>query len=159
MSFDDWLLALHVLSAFALVGAMVLFWVMIVALRRNPLPESVASAARLSPIGRAVIGVGVAGTLIFGIWLAIALDGVKLWNGWVIAALILWALGTETGRRSGTEYDPAFARAKELVAAGKTEADPELTQLVQTSRGLMLHSVSSLIILLILIDMIWKPGA
>src|SRR6476646_9955446 len=106
MSFDDWLLALHVLSAFALVGAMVLFWVMIVALRRNPLPESVASAARLSPVGRAVIGVGVAGTLIFGIWLAIALDGVKLWNGWVIAALILWALGTETGRRSGVEYEP-----------------------------------------------------
>src|SRR5436190_23190791 len=98
MSFDDWLLALHVLSAFALVGAMVLFWVMIVALRRNPLPESVASAARMRPLGQAVIGVGVLGTLILGIWLSIALDNVQLWDGWVIAALILWALGTETGR-------------------------------------------------------------
>jgi hypothetical protein len=32
VTFDDWILALHVLSAFAMVGAIVLFWILIVAI-------------------------------------------------------------------------------------------------------------------------------
>ena len=39
VSFDDWLLALHVLSAFALVAGIVFFWVMIVAVRGTDTPE------------------------------------------------------------------------------------------------------------------------
>ena len=35
MSFDEWILALHVLSAFAYVAGLVLFWVLIVAVRRD----------------------------------------------------------------------------------------------------------------------------
>jgi hypothetical protein len=159
MTFDDWLLALHVLSAFALVAAMVLFWVVVIVARRNPLPETVAIAGRLVPVGNIAVAVGLIGTIVFGIWLAIALDEVKVWDGWVIAAIVLWAIGAETGRRAGVEYEAATKRATELVAAGATEPDPELTRLTKTSRGLLLHSVSSLMILLILIDMIWKPGA
>jgi uncharacterized membrane protein len=33
VSFDEWALALHVLSAFAYVGGIVLFWVLIMAVR------------------------------------------------------------------------------------------------------------------------------
>ncbi len=159
MGFDEWLLALHVLAAFALTAAMVLFWVMIVTMRRSPTPEAVATTARMSPIGTSVVAVGTLGTVILGVWLAIALDEVKVWDAWVIAAIVLWAIGTETGRRGGKEYQAAAARAEELTAAGTTGPDPELTRLVQTSRGLMLHTVSSLAVVLILIDMIWKPGA
>ncbi len=74
--------------------------------------------------------VGSLGTIIFGVWLAISLDGVAVWSGWVIAAIILWAVGTETGRRGGTYlHAPSIDRAKELVASGSTGPDAKLAEL------------------------------
>jgi hypothetical protein len=159
MELNDWLLALHLLSAFALVGAMIVFWVGIVVIRRTDLPEQVVAAGRLFPVATVAVTLGSLGTIIFGIWLAISLDGVAVWSGWVIAAIILWAVGIETGRRGGTYFSAAIDRATESVAAGNTAPDGELAEVGRTPHGLMLHSVSSLVILLILVDMIWKPGA
>ena len=135
-NFDDWLLALHLLSAFALVGAIIVFWVAIVAIRRTDLPEQVvAAAARLMPVANIVVVVGSLGVIIFGVWLAIALDGIEVWNGWVIAAIILWAVASETGRRADPEFAPCVERAKELVAAGQTGPDAQLGELARTQRG------------------------
>ena len=159
MELNDWVLALHLLSAFALVAAMIVFWVGIVVIRRTDLPEQVVAAGRLFPVAMVAVTVGSLGTIIFGIWLAISLDGVAVWSGWVIAAIILWAVGTETGRRGGTYFSAATDRATESVAVGNTAPDVELAELGRTPHGLMLHAVSSLVILLILVDMIWKPGA
>jgi hypothetical protein len=159
VSLDDWILALHVLSAFALAGALVLFWILVYALRRTDLPEETAGINRVSQIGVIAIGIGSAGTLLFGIWLAISLDAYQVWDGWVIAAIVLWAIGGETGRRAGVEYQRAGDRARELVTAGQTGPSGELAALNRTSTGLLLHAVSSLAIALILVDMIWKPGA
>ena len=50
-------------------------------------------------------------------------------------------------------------RDKHLRSTGVTAGDPELLALNRTSRGLRLHTAASLFVLLILIDMIWKPGA
>ena len=47
VSFDDWMLALHVLSAFAMVAGMTLFWVLIVAGRRTDTP---ADILRMGPL-------------------------------------------------------------------------------------------------------------
>jgi hypothetical protein len=159
MELNDWVLALHLLSAFALVGAMIVFWVGIVVIRRTDLPEQVVAAGRLFPVATVAVTVGSLGTIIFGVWLAISLDGVAVWSGWVIAAILLWAFGTETGRRSGPIYALSIDRAKELVASGSTGPDAKLAELGRSQQGLMLHTVASLAILLILVDMIWKPGA
>ena len=159
MALNDWLLALHLLSAFALAAALVLFWVVIVVVRRTDLPEQVASAARLLAVGNIAVIAGSLGVVVFGVWLAIALDGVKVWDGWVIAAIVLWAIATETGRRADPEFVPYVERARELVAAGQTGADPELAELARTSRGLLLHAIATVATVLILVDMIWKPGA
>jgi uncharacterized membrane protein len=159
MELNDWLLALHLLSAFALIGAIIVFSVAIVAIRRTDLPEQVVAAARLLPLANVVVVVGSLGVIIFGVWLAIALDGIEVWNGWVIAAIILWAVASETGRRSDPEFEPCVERAKELVAAGQTGPDAQLRELARTQRGLLLHFVATVAALLILIDMIWKPGA
>ena len=109
--------------------------------------------------GNVIVVVGSLGVIIFGIWLAIALDGVQVWDGWVIAAIVLWAVATEVGRRAGPEFQPSLDRAKELVASGQTGPDSRLAELARTQRGALLHSLSTLATLLILIDMIWKPGA
>ena len=159
MTLDDWLLALHLLSAFALAAAIVLFWVAILTMRRTDLPEQVVAAARLLPVGGVAVVVGSLGVVIFGIWLAISLDGIEVWNGWVLAAIVLWAVASETGRRGDPAFAPCVARAKELVAAGQTGPDAKLAELARTQRGLLLHTVATVAVLLILVDMIWKPGA
>ena len=159
MGLNDWLIALHLLSAFALAAAIVPFWVVIVVVRRTDLPEQVASAARLLPVGSVTVAAGSIGVIVFGIWLAIALDEVKVWDGWVLAAIVLWAISTEAGRRADPEFDPCVTRANELVAAGQTGPDAELAELARTRTGLLLHAVSTVAVLLILVDMIWKPGA
>jgi hypothetical protein len=156
---NDWLLALHLLAAFAMVAAIVVFWVIVVVARGSDLPETTVNAARLLPVGSLLIAVGSVGTIVFGVWLAIALDGVKVWDGWVIAAIVLWAIGSETGRRAGDEYDQAVDHANELVSAGQTGPDARLRELARTPRGLTLHAVATLATLLILVDMVWKPGA
>ena len=45
MRFDDWLLALHLLSAFALVGAITMFWIGFVVLRSADTPGRVLAIA------------------------------------------------------------------------------------------------------------------
>jgi hypothetical protein len=159
MELNDWLLALHLLSAFSLVAAMIVFWVATVVIRGTDSPEQVVAAGRLFPVATVAVTVGSLGAIIFGVWLAIALDGVAVWSGWVIAAIILWAIGTETGRRGGTFFEACIARAKELVASGQTGPDAKLAELGRSQQGLMLQTVASVAILLILVDMIWKPGA
>jgi hypothetical protein len=159
MEWNDWLLALHVLSAFALAAAIVFFWVVVLALRRAELPAEIASVGRLLPIGSIVVGIGSVGALVFGIWLAISLDGVQVWDGWVIAAIVIWVVAAETGRRSGVAYGEGAKKAAEHVAAGQTGPDAEAQALVRSSRALLLHTVATVSVILILADMIWKPGS
>jgi hypothetical protein len=132
---DDWIRALHILSAFALVGALTVLWFGYLLLRA----EGVASGAlgRLFKFGTTAIAIGMTGTLVFGVWLSISLDGYKPWDGWVIAAFVLWLIAGGTGDR-----------------AGRLSQQPGGVQ-----QALVLQAVSSLAVVLILIDMIWKPGA
>jgi tetraacyldisaccharide-1-P 4'-kinase len=67
MSFDAWMLALHVLSAFAYVAGMVLFWVLIVAVRRTDTPEGTIRMAPVVKVGNAAVGIGAGGTILLGI--------------------------------------------------------------------------------------------
>ncbi len=159
MTFDDWILALHVLSAFALVAAMILFWILIVVMRDVDTATDTLAYGRVATFGNRVVIAGIVGTIIFGVWLAIALDAYQLWDGWVLAGIVLWAAGAGTGARSGAEYMRATTRAKELHEAGQEGQPGELRALNRTSAGLRMHALSSAFVLLALIDMIWKPGA
>jgi hypothetical protein len=159
VSLDDWVLSLHVLSAFAMVGAMTLFWILIVAMRDVDTVEETIAYGRVAKVGNTVVIAGVVGTVVFGVWLAISRDEYQLWDGWIIAAFVLWAIGTETGRRAGVEYTRPLTRADELRAAGREGEPGELRALNRAPTGLVLHGVSSAAVALVLLDMIWKPGA
>jgi uncharacterized membrane protein len=142
VSFYDWLLFLHVLSAFSLVAAMVVFWALILATRpASPLLSQEASGAASRPATVAV-AIGTVGTLVFGIWLAIDHDDYQLWDGWIIAALVLWAVNAWLGGQAGKAFTAAM------------DGSPEPRR-----RGLLFHSASSVAVLLLLIVMIYKPGA
>jgi hypothetical protein len=159
VSFDDWMLALHVLSAVAFVSGMVLFWVLIVAVRRIDTPDETLRLGPLTKVGNAAVGIGLGGTIVLGIWLAFSVGGYDIWDGWIIAALVLWLIAAELGRRTGAAYMEGPTKAQELAAAGQTGPNAELLAVNRTSTGLLMHTLASVVVLLILIDMIWKPGA
>jgi hypothetical protein len=50
-------------------------------------------------------------------------------------------------------------KAQELRAAGETGPNAELLALNRTQSGVVLHALTTIVVLLILADMIWKPGA
>jgi hypothetical protein len=159
VSFNDWLVALHVLAAFAYVAGVVLFWILIVAVRRIDTPEETIRMGPIVNVGNAAVGIGAGGTILLGIWLAFALDGYAIWDGWIIAALILWAIAGAVGQRTGAAYMRGMTKAKELDAAGQRGANAELLALNRTSNGVLMHALASVVVLLILLDMIFKPGA
>ena len=159
MSFDDWVLALHVLSAFAYVAGMILFWVLIVTVWRTDTPEGTMRLEPAVKVGNAAVGIGAGGTIILGIWLAFSVGGYDIWDGWIIAAIVLWLIAAELGRRTGAAYMQGLTKAQELQAAGQTGPSSELLALNRTSNGVLFHALASVAVLLILIIMIWKPGA
>jgi hypothetical protein len=159
VSFDDWILALHVLSAFAYVAGLVLFWILIVAVRRTDLPDGTIRMEPVVKVGNASVGIGAGGTILLGIWLAFSVGGYNIWDGWIIAALILWFIAAALGRRTGQAYMEGMNKAQELRAAGTTGPNQELLALNRTQSGVVLHALTTIVVLLILADMIWKPGA
>ena len=101
MELNDWILALHLLSAFALVGAMTLFSILIVALWRCDSPSQVAALMRPAQVGNVLVIIGTLGTIVFGVWLAISLDAYKVWDGWVDRGDRVVGGASEVGRRAG----------------------------------------------------------
>ncbi|MEX1358161.1 MAG: DUF2269 family protein, partial [Gaiellaceae bacterium] len=93
----EWVLFLHVLSAFVLVGALTALWVLVLATRPSAPAIGAEEAMRFGRLGGPLVGVGMTGTLVFGVWLAIQHDRYQVWDGWILAALVLWALAGWAG--------------------------------------------------------------
>ncbi len=155
---NDWILALHLISAFALIGALTIFSVMIAALWHTDDPSAVTSFMRVGLAGNALVAIGLGGTIVFGVWLAIALDAYHVWDGWVIAALVLWLLGGLLGQQTGEGYRKTADMAAQLSSSGAARS-PELAAAMGASRAFWLHWATVAIVVLIVVDMIWKPGA
>jgi hypothetical protein len=160
VSLYEWLLFLHVLAAFTLVSALVVFWTIGIVARKVDRPSESLRYFRVAMPANILVGIGTVGTLIFGVWLAIERDEYQVWDGWVLGAIILWAISTEFGRRGGTVYAEAAKLAARLSGEGRgDEPSVELRTLLQDRRAMVLQALSSLGVLLIAIDMIYKPGA
>jgi hypothetical protein len=135
----DWLLFLHVLGAFLAVGALTALWALILSSRGAAPIVSPDSAMRFGRSAGILVGVGMVGALVFGIWLAIDVDGYQLWDGWILASLAIWAISGWAGGQSGK----AFASD----AVGGRQA------------GIRYQAINSVGLFVILLLMIWKPGA
>jgi len=159
VSFDEWILALHVLSAFAYVAGIVLFWVLVVAVRRADTPEDTIRMTPMAMVGNAAVGIGAGGTILFGIWLAFSYGDYDIWDTWIIIALVLWAIAGALGQRTGVAYMAGANKARELEADGQSGPNAELLALNRSTQGVIFHAASSIVVLIIVIVMIWKPGA
>jgi hypothetical protein len=125
----DWLLFLHLIGAFAAMGSVVVFSALLLGGDR-------VAGAQLTFLGRRLWDVGGMLTLVFGIWLALDVDGYGLLDGWILAALVLWAIAAAAGVRLGGAY-----------SAGTTE------------RARPLYGVMTIAVVALLVVMIYKPGA
>ena len=159
MSTYDWLLFIHVLGAFALVAALVVFNVLMIAGRNVDRPSAALPLFRLAVPANVLVIAGSLITLALGIWLAIDHDAYELSDGWIIAAIVLWAIAVETGRRGGAGYARAQKLASQLADAGNDAPSAELRAHLRERRDLVLNVVSEVSVLAILMLMIFKPGA
>jgi hypothetical protein len=155
VSFVDWMLALHLLSAFAVASALVLFSVLVFSGRRMTTLEQTRTLFRVAPIGGVLIGAGSGLVLIFGIILALDSDRFDLWDGWVIAGIILWAALVGVGQRSGAYY----TKIQKLAERPDGGNESEVIARLRAPTGAWLHVATVGIFVLILLDMIYKPGA
>jgi len=135
----DWLLFLHVLSAFLAVGALTALWALVLGSSGTAPMLSPDSAMRFGRTGGILVGVGMMGAIIFGIWLAIDVDGYELWDPWILISIVIWAISGWAGAQAGK----AFAGD----AVGGRQA------------GIRYQAINSVGLFVILILMIWKPGA
>ncbi len=133
----DWLLFLHVLSAFALVATVVMF---------SAFALGAATDTRVLAVANFLWAAGGLGTLVFGIWLAIYVDGYEVWDGWIITSILLWAIATELGRRAQLGY---------TAIAGAGDGGAVVAEARQAS---LMHWLRSLAVLALLVVMIYKPG-
>jgi hypothetical protein len=115
------------------VGSVVVFTVVVLAARGA---SERAAVLRLTPLARRLWDVGGAGTLVFGVWLAIDLDQYALFDGWVLAALALWAIAAAGGIRLG-----------------------QLLQADRPSGTSLPYAVMTVAVAALLVVMIYKPGA
>ena len=157
MSTAQWLLMFHITGAFFLVGGSVAAGVLNVLSVRAPRPIETALYLRLIRTVLPVIGIGSIATLVFGLWLVHELD-FAFWSFWIIAALVLWAVSSALGGAGGKHQERARAKAEQLAAAGDT-SDDELRAILRDRRGQAMSWLAGLATLLLLVDMIWKPGA
>lgn len=139
MDLYDWLLFLHVLSAFLAVGALTALWALVLSSRGAAPVMSADSMMRFGRTAGIVVGVGMMGAVIFGIWLAIHVDGYELWDPWILASLVLWAIAGWAAGLSGKAFasDPVGGR----------------------QAGIRYQAINSVGLFVILLLMIWKPGA
>ena len=133
VSLYDWLLFLHVAAAFALVAGLVSLGVLVLGGGGPALRRAlVAPAVALWNTG----GIGV---LVLGLGLAIDVDAYQPWDGWILGAIVLWLVASGVG-------GPLTRGLRDRSALA-----PE--------RARMLFAVAAAATLLLLVDMVFKPGA
>jgi hypothetical protein len=142
VGFTEWMLALHLLAVFAAGAAFVLFTVLVVGGRRMTSLDDARLLFRVGALGGVLVGVGVGLALVFGVILAF--DEYEIWDGWIIAAIVLWVILGGLGRQTGDYY----TETRKLAESGSSEA--EVFARLHASKGP---------ILLLLLDMLFKPGA
>jgi hypothetical protein len=122
----EWLLFLHLIGAFAAVGSAVVFSVLLLGADR-------VAGTQLTFLARRLWDVGGLLTLVFGIWLA--LDDYSIGDGWILTALVLWAIAAGAGIRLGMAMEDGGERVRPLYA------------------------VMTIAVVALLVVMIYKPGA
>jgi uncharacterized membrane protein len=147
----------HLVGAFLFVSGAVVAALALEAARRRTDPAEIAVVLGLARAGAAIVGIGWALVLVFGLWL-VHLGRFGYGAGWVDAALALFVAAAVLGGLGGRAPRQARERAETLAAEGRP-GDAELRVLLDDRRALLANYAAAVLVLAILVLMIWKPGA
>ena len=154
----EWLLFLHVTGAFLLLGGTVAGGVLNVAAMQRERPSEIALLLKLTRAAVALIGAGMILTIVFGIWLVIDEDVYDILDGWIVATLLLWVLANALGGAGGRRDRHTRELAERLAVEGDAPS-PDRRARVRDPVSVALSYGSGVVVLVILVLMIWKPGA
>ena len=159
MTTYQWLLVFHIAGAFLLVsGATAAAALKVVALRSEQ-PREIALLLRLALPAVVVTMVGMVVVLGFGLWLVVHIDGYDIGDGWIVAALLLWVVGSAAGEYGGRRAKPARKLAQQLVADGAGDApSDELRRRLRDPVSNAVDALSMAAMVAVLVLMVWKPG-
>ena len=146
MSRYEVLLFLHLLSAFALVAGLTLYFTVLVGARRAASAADAMPLLRMTGLATALWNVGGLGVLVFGVWLA--LDVYEIWDAWILLAIFLWVIASAAGGPLSNDYRTASDEGGDAALAT-----------VRASRTSLLLAVASAASFALLLVMIFKPGA
>jgi len=152
---NDWLLMLHIASAFLLVGGSVAAGILNWLATRADRPSEAAGLLRLIRSVLPLIYAGVLGTLVFGIWLWHRL-GFSIGTGWIWASVALWVATNALGGIGGRHQERSRELAERLAAEGDAPS-AELRALLRDAKGTAISAAAGATTLAILVLMIWKP--
>ena len=155
MTGNQWLLMLHVASAFFFVGGSVAAGILNALAIRAERPSESAFLLRLVRFALPIVYAGVLGTLVFGIWLWHRL-GYSIGAGWIWAALVLWVAANALGGIGGRHQERSRELAERLAAEGDAPS-AELRALLGDPKGTAVSYAAGAATLAILVLMIWKP--
>ena len=133
MSLYDWLLFLHVVAAFALVAGLASFGLLVLGGGGPALRRALVAPAI------ALWNAGGLGVLVLGLGLASDVDAYQPWDGWILGAIVLWLV--------------AFGSAGPLTSSLRDRSAPAPV------RARALFAVAAAATVLLLLDMVFKPGA
>jgi uncharacterized membrane protein len=153
-----WLLVFHVVGAFMVLGGAVMGGIFNVAALRRERPSEIAVLLGLTRLAVTSITAGMVVALVFGLWLVANLDFVGWGDAWVIIALILWFVASALGGIGGKRERRTRELAEQLAAQGD-EPSADLRAMQRDPVTLALSWGSGVVVLVILILMIWKPGS
>lgn len=151
----DLALFFHVLGAIVFAGGAIVAGIAFEAARGRDDPHDIALLLGLTRVGVALVGLGGALVLGFGLWL-VDLTGVGLGAAWIRWALALFVLSAALGAVAGRRPKRARQLAERLEREGQPSL-PELRKLLDDPLSRVANYVSAALVLAILALMVWKP--
>ena len=152
----NWLLVFHLLGAFLFVSGSIVAGVLAMTAMQRQKPSEIALLLRLVRPIVFVVGIGSLVALGFGVWL-VDEAGYTFDAGWVIAALVLWAVSGALAGPAGTMLRHTREFAEQLAQDGDRPSD-ELRLAVRNPRALLMNTTAFALLIAILVLMVWKPG-
>jgi len=152
-----WLLFLHITGAFFFLGGGVAAAVFNVSAQTRERPSEVAALMRMTQVVVPIVGLGSIMTLVFGLWLVHDV-GYGYGDGWIVAAIILWAVAAGLGGAGGKRERETRVLAERLAAEGDSPSS-ELRARMRDPAAIAMSYGAGIALLVVLVLMIWKPGA
>lgn len=156
LSLHSFALLGHLLGAMLFVAGVVVAGTLFEVARRSQSPRDIAVLLGVTRVGVVLVALGGLMVPFFGLWL-VHLDGFSYGAGWISGALGLYVLAMALGGLGGQRPKQARLLATELAERGEG-VSAGLRELLDDRLSRLANHASGLLILVIIVLMVYKPG-